>query len=148
MLENNFHKKNKTLKIISIYERADSFILSEILSEGYDYVIVDFGINYSENYKQFLICGVKLVVGSLCWWKIHNYVEFLLMTDWGKNGRNWIFLAPVSGKDGIRYLKHNFKVNIRQIPCIADPLCLDGECMDFLQTLVGEFYTGRRKWQE
>ncbi len=148
MLKNNFHKKNRIFKMISIYEQSDSSVLPQLMSEGYDYVIVDFGFDYSKNYQQFLMCGVKLVVGSLCWWKIHSYVEFLVMTEWEKSRKHWIFLAPFPGKDGIRYFKHNFNIYIRQIPCIPDPLYLNEECMDFLQKLVGEFYTGRRKWRE
>lgn len=139
ILKNNFHRKNRIFKMISIYEQSDSSVLSQIMSEGFDYVIVDFGVDYSGNFRQFLMCGIKLVVGSLCWWKIHNYVEFLVMTESEKSRKHWFFLANSSGKDGIRYLRHDFNIGIRQIPYIPDPFCLNEECLDFLQMLTGEF---------
>lgn len=148
MLKNSFCRKNKIFKRISIYEQAELSKLAGLMSEDFDYIIIDFGVDYQKNYGQFLMCSEKLIVGNLSLWKIHSYVEFMAMTCTEESVDGWVFLAPFPDADGVKFFRKNFKKEITAIPCTPDPFCLDGDSLDFLYKLTGRFYKGRRKWKE
>lgn len=141
ILSNNFHLKyQKIKKLISIHTQSDGSEIAGLMSEGYDYVIIDFGSDFERNRQQFLMCGVKLVVGSLSWWKIHEYVGFAVQTEGEASRNKWKFLAVSAASEGIRYLKKEFGISVSGIPCEPDPFCLGGESMDFLQELTYGFF--------
>ncbi|MBD5158135.1 MAG: hypothetical protein HDT13_10960 [Butyrivibrio sp.] len=141
ILSNNFSKKyGKIKRLISIYTQSDGSEIAGIMSEGYDYVIIDFGCDFEQNRQQFLMCGVKLVVGSLSWWKIHEYVGFAARTRGEASRSRWKFLAVSPVPEGIRYLKKNFGISVGAIPCEPDPFCLGEQSMDFLQELTCGFF--------
>ncbi len=145
MLKNNFRRKSKIFKMISIYGQADASLLSELMSENFEYIIVDFGADYQKNYGQFLMCKVKLIVGNLSLWKIHYYVEFMAMTSTVKGMDKWIYISPYPDPDSEKYFRKNFGKEILPVPCTPDPLHLGADSMDFLQELVSRFYKGRRR---
>lgn len=137
----NFHLKNNRIrKLISIYMQSDSSEIAGLMSQGFDYVIIDFGCDFERNRQQFLMCGVKLVVGSLSWWKIHEYVGFAARTEGEASRNRWKFLAVSPVSEGIRYLKKEFKISVGVIPCEPDPFRLGGQSLDFLQELTCEFF--------
>ena len=123
MLKNNFRRKSKIFKMISIYGQAD----------------------YQKNHGQFLMCKVKLIVGNLSLWKIHYYVEFMAMTSTVKGMDKWIYISPYPDPDSEKYFRKNFGKEILPVPCTPDPLHLGADSMDFLQKLVSSFYKGRRR---
>ncbi|MCM1308302.1 MAG: hypothetical protein NC223_06860 [Butyrivibrio sp.] len=141
ILDNNFHSKYcKIKKLISIYTQSDCSKIAELMSEGFDYVVIDFGCDFEMNRQQFLMCGAKLVVGSLSWWKIHEYVGFAARIRGEASKNRWKFLAVSPIPEGIRYLKKEFGISVGVIPCEPDPFCLGGQSMDFLQELTYGFF--------
>lgn len=141
ILSNNFHSKyGKIKKLISIYTQSDSSQIAGLMSEGYDYVIIDFGCDFERNRQQFLMCGAKLVVGSLSWWKIHEYVGFAARTKREASRNKWKFLAVSPVREGIRYLSKELGISVGAIPCEPDPFCLGEQSMDFLQELTYGFF--------
>lgn len=141
ILSNHFPLKYKKMKrLISIYTQSDGSEIAGLMSGGYDYVIIDFGCDFERGRQQFLMCGAKLVVGSLSWWKIHEYVGFVVRTE-GETSRNrWKFLAVSPAPEGIRYLRKEFGISVGVIPCEPDPFCLGAQSMDFLQELTCGFF--------
>lgn len=141
ILSNNFSKKySKIKRLISIYTQSDSSEIAGLMSEGYDYVIIDFGCDFEQNRQQFLMCGAKLVVGSLSWWKIHEYVGFAARIRGEASRNRWKFLAVSPIPEGMRYLKKEFGISVSAIPCEPDPFCLGEQSMDFLQELTCGFF--------
>ncbi len=129
-------KTNKISKFISIYSRADGHELAEIVSMGFDDVIVDYGCDYEANKDSFLMCPQKLVVGSYSWWKIHLTVRFIIKTGQEKSFRHWIFLTAVPVREGIKYIRKEFNINSEIIPYEPDPFCLSSVSLEFFQKLA------------
>lgn len=139
ILKNNFRNKYATVtKTVSIYGSEERDI-ADIISAGYDCVVIDFGNDWNKVCSQFLMCSIKIVVGSTTWWKMHEFVGFLADTDGERSRKNWIFLSAFSIREGIRYLKKEFKIEVRTIPFLADPMCLDGKSLEFFHGLLPEF---------
>lgn len=139
ILKNNFRSKYAMVtKTVSIYGSGERDI-ADIISAGYDCVVIDFGCDWKKVSSQFLMCSKKIVVGSTTWWKMHEFVGFLADTDGERSRKNWIFLSTFAVREGIRYLKKEFKINVRTIPFLADPMCLDEKSLDFFHGLMPEF---------
>lgn len=122
---------------ITFYKNAGVETISETLIHNYDYVILDFGNCLSEWHDEFIRCSKKIVVGSLSWWRIHNYADFLAITEEERTRKNWIFLGTSYIKRGAVHLKRNFGVSIISMYYEADPLYLGRESVDFLSRIAG-----------
>lgn len=134
--------KNKTFyKKISIFEQSELNDLGEIVSRGYSYVIVDFGSGYEANREPFLLCNVKIVVGSLSWWKLQHYVSFIAKSEGEQSGKFRIYLANCSTESGRKYLYGKFHIRVKEIPYVPDPYSLDGSALDFFDKLVSGWQT-------
>lgn len=122
--------KHKILRIISIYTQSDINELSQIVSMNYDYVIVDYGCNFTAIKESFLMCPRKIVVGSGCFWKLHSYVSFLIMVKHEKSLDHWIFTATNPIRSNLTFLKKEFHREIIPIPYEENPFFLDNS-VDF-----------------
>ena len=134
------NKKNKMFyKKVSIFEQSELSDLGGIVSEGYAYVIVDFGSNYDRNREPFLLCNVKIVVGSLAWWKLQYYVAFLAKSEGDKAGNFLTYLATGCTDGGKKYLTGKFNIRLKEIPYVPDPYRLGAEELEFLHKLVASW---------
>lgn len=138
---NNFKvaRMKKLIKIINLYTESDMAELSEVVSMEYDYVIVDYGCDYNNSKKSFLMCPYKIVVGSLSWWRIHNYVSFLAENSAEKSFKHWYFMGTSPVKEGIRYLYREFKIQVEEIPYEPDPFMLKGS-LSFLHRFTERMF--------
>ena len=118
------NKMKQLIKMIALYTQSDEAELSEVVSMEYDYVIVDYGCDYGKYKNSFLMCPYKIIVGSLSWWRIHNYVSFVVGCENEKSVKHWHFLATSPVMEGIQYLKREFKIRIIEIPYEPDPFML------------------------
>lgn len=135
ILKNNFRSKYAMIKkTVSIYGSGECDI-ADIISAGYDYVVIDFGNDWKEASSQFLMCSTRIVVGSTTWWKMQEFVGFLAETEGERSRKNWTFLSAFSIREGIRYLKKEFGISVRTIPFLADPMCLDEKSLEFFHEL-------------
>ncbi len=130
----------KILKRISIHTCHEASEVSSVTSKGYDYVIIDYGCEYSDIRQEFLMCQIKIVIGSLSWWQIPNYAAF--MANMGTKGCNghWAYLGTFVVHRGLEYLKHEFRIKIRSVPYEPDPFCLRAESLDFFEKLILEYF--------
>ena len=136
ILKNNFRSKYQTVtKAVSIYGSGMRDI-ADIISGGYDCVVIDFGSDWKKSSSQFLMCTTKIVIGSTTWWKMQDYVGFLADTEREHSRKSWIFLSTFAIKDGVKYLRKEFKINVRTVPFLADPLCLDEKSLEFFHELT------------
>ncbi len=136
ILNNLFPKNNKLIKMISI-RPSDIEQLSQVLSAGHDFVIIDFGCDYESARNQFLMCNMKIVVGSLSLWKLGDYVGFMVQREKDGVAKGWEYLASSGPAEAVGYLKKQFKINVSLIPCETDPFSLHEESLDFLHRLTG-----------
>lgn len=139
---NNFtnSKINKISKYISIYGKSDEYELTEIISMGYDYVIIDYGCDYEANRSSFLMCPEKIVIGSLSWWKLHQMVKFIIKNRQEKSFSHWIFLTAIPVREGLIHIKKDFNINVMVIPYEPDPFYLNDKSLKFFQYLAEKLF--------
>ena len=135
----NIPRMKKVIKIISLYTESDEIELSEIISMDYDYVIVDYGCDFARYKKSFLMCPHKMVVGSLSWWRLQNYVTFIAKNSVEKSYKHWFFMATSPVKEGIRYLNREFKIQVKEIPYEPDPFVLKNS-LEFLHKITEKMF--------
>ena len=131
--------RKKLLNLITLYTESDEAELSEVISKEYDYVIVDYGCDFNKNKKSYLMCPHKIVVGSLSWWRLQNYVAFLANNSAEKSLKHWLFMATSPVKEGIRYLNREFKIEVEEIPYEPDPFMLKNS-LDFLHKISEKMF--------
>lgn len=138
--EFTYSKKNKISKYISIYSKSDEYELAEIISMGYDYVIIDYGCDYEVNRSSFLMCPERIVIGSLSWWKIHQVVKFLVKNREEKSFRHWIFLTSTPVKEGLIHIRKEFNIEVNVIPYEPDSFYLNDRSLNFFQYLAEKLF--------
>ena len=131
--------RKKLLNLITLYTESDEAELSEVISMEYDYVIVDYGCDFNKNKKSYLMCPHKIVIGSLSWWRLHNYVAFIANNSAEKSIKHWLFMATSPVKEGIRYLNREFKIEVEEIPYEPDPFMLKNS-LDFLHKISEKMF--------
>ena len=138
IIRNNLdkYKHNKIISKISIYKQSNADEISKIVSEDFDYVVIDMGADYEVYRQLFLMCNMKLVIGSLSWWKLQGYVSFFAMTDGEASKRHWEYLGTNVTRTGKKYLQKEFGISILEVPCEPDPFRLGVKTLDFMEDLM------------
>lgn len=137
VIRSNLDKHNNKIfkKRVSIYKQADEEVITQIVSDGYDYVIIDFGHEYEANRQTFLLCNVKLIIGNLSWWKLQFYVAFVAKTENEGSRGKWLYYGNNVTKKAFDYMKKRLGLVIYAIPYEADPYYLSENGMQFLTEL-------------
>lgn len=138
ILEGFHAKAGKLMKKVSIFTQTDEYSLSEIVSSGYDCVVIDYGVYDECNKPSFLMCDRKIIVGSLSWWKIQHYVNFMASHREIKTVSKLEYMTLTPVRTGMRYLRHNFGLHIRIIPYEPDPFVLSSKTLDFMVDFFGK----------
>lgn len=123
-------------KKISILSKPEMNDISQLISDNYDYVIFDYGSDYGTNNKLFLLNNIKIVIGSLSWWKLQFYVSFFAKTENENSRRKWMFLGNNVYRKAKKYLEHTFKISIETIPYEPNPFELSQNTLLFLTKLM------------
>ena len=117
----NFPTQRKIYEKVEIFMRSDSNMLPDILSSGYDIVVIDFGSDFNACKTQFLMCSKKIIVVNLSYHKLHEPVELLARMNGKKAYEKCVYMACFGSERGIRYLRKKFGISVRRIPFIPDP---------------------------
>ena len=134
IIRSNIDKHNNKIfkRKVSILTQSDINDISEIVSSDYGYVIFDYGEEYDTYKKLFLLNNVKIVVGSLSWWKLQTYVSFLAKTEGDRTGTTWKYLGNNISDKPRNYMKKAMGIAVKEIPYEPDPFCLSGKALEFL----------------
>lgn len=119
----------------TVYYRSSSGEeLTDILNEGYEYVVLDLGWEFSKNETEFLRSSKKIIVGSLCEWKRGRYVKFVEEHK-GEDGR-WEYLSMPAMPGEIRDMRYSCGIKIRSIPFEPDPFLIRSQNFGFFHQLI------------
>lgn len=137
-IRSNFDKNlSKNIKKrISIFSQSDITDIAQIVSSDYGYVVLDYGNEY-DTYKQFfLLNNLKIIVGSLSWWKLQFYVAFLAKIEGQWDRRCFHYLATNVADKQWKYLKRHMGISVREIPYEPDPYRLSKVTLAFLDEFL------------
>lgn len=142
-LHNYFHSLKKkesqeafTVANATFYPSVSSENIAHILARGYDSVVLDFGIDYSEYKEEFLRCDKKITVGSLNPWKRYYLEEFISESENVTGSEEWIYAVAhtdsKTAKRGVKQLQKKLTV----IPYLEDPFYLSAEAMNITKSII------------
>lgn len=142
-LYNYFHSLNEkesqeafTVANATFYPYVSSEKIAPILARGYDSVVLDFGIDYSEYKEEYLRCDKKITVGSLNPWKRFYLEEFISKSENITGSAEWIYAVThtdsKTAKKGAKLLQKKFTV----IPYLEDPFYLSAEAMNITKSII------------
>ncbi len=110
--------------------------IPRLMSESYDYMILDFGNDSESNYAEFLRCTKKIVLGSFCPWKRQAYDRFMQFAKKEKNYADWEFCELFGKKEDKKEFKRLYGVPLRRIPFILNPYELGKDEFLFLKEFI------------
>ncbi len=111
--------------------------MSDLLSESYDYMIIDFGSEYEKKKEEFKRCKRKFVVGSFCDWKLSTYIRFLEESSRELGREQWEFFSVMEDENLRKKLEKSYKIHICPIPFERTPFLIDKKNLSFFQYIIG-----------
>ncbi|NLZ80692.1 MAG: hypothetical protein GX913_02640 [Clostridiales bacterium] len=105
--------------------------MPDLLSEHYDYMIIDFGCGFEKRKEEFKRCKRKFIIGSLCDWKISTYIQFLEDSSKELGKEQWEFFSVMGDEKLRRKLEKSYRIQIHQVPFEESPFFIDKKNLSF-----------------
>lgn len=131
-VEESFCKKG-----VDYYPAVSNGDLGYILNMDYEYTIIDLGVDSRKAREELMRCNGKLIVGSLSAWRKSEYYDYIDRLEKHTGDLDmYTFLALFGDKIEIKKCRRTFKIQVKGIPFIANPFCIDEKEIPFLQSLI------------
>ncbi len=116
-------KENDTFSFhrITCYKEVNAVQIPQILGEDYEYVIIDFGTDFTLKQEEFLRCSSKLVIGGQSEWDILKLKEFRKATELISGSEHWLYYLVRAKSRTIARLRKEVKNIIWAVPDIQEP---------------------------
>jgi tRNA(Met) C34 N-acetyltransferase TmcA len=118
---------------ITCYKEVKLSQIPQILGEDYEYVILDFGTDFTSNREELLRCSTKIVVGGQSEWDILKLKEFIRNTEVIRGSEHWICYLVRAKEQTIQRLKKELKQRIWAVPDIKEPTRISYKVRLFLK---------------
>ncbi len=106
---------------ITCYKEVEPGQIPQILGEDFEYVILDFGTDFTSNREELLRCSTKIVVGGQSEWDILKLKEFIRNTEVIRGSEHWMCYLVRAKEQTIQRLKKDLKQRIWAVPDIKEP---------------------------
>lgn len=119
------------------YENVSKGRLTDILLEGYQWIIIDFGVEWQDMQEELAQCNMKLIVGSGAPWHQNKLVllgqKYLSLF----NKEDWRILMPYTRKDIRKRVQEaiGLSKDIEEVPFDVNPLDSTKEIAEFMYVL-------------
>lgn len=123
---------------VTLYPDATFSRLGEILSHGFQFCILDFGLLHPNNYREFMQCDRGFVIGSIAPWKQDSYARFLKKyfpkkSEYSDHIR---YLAALGIKDQVKSFSKRCRIPVTAFPYLEQPFQLSSADWQFFQLLL------------
>ena len=122
---------------ITYYMQVANKRIPEILGDGYDCYILDFGTDYSDSLDEFIRCGNKIIIGDGAIWNQNRMVSFARNMNSIKGSNHWIYMIPNAKCRLIKSVSGEIKSCCYSIPYVPDPTLLSRETQKLFYNLFG-----------
>lgn len=128
--------KSERFRIMEVdyYKMADPAVLSYCLSRDYHYIIMDYGEATEESLYECARCDRKILVGSLCEWKVEAFLEILGQTE--SRDRSWRMAVASGGEDTRKEIESMFRCRLQRIPASVDAFRITQEEIPCFEALL------------
>ncbi len=129
---------NHKQELLGVHYFTDVSIgkIAEIINSRYEAFVLDLGGDYDAAREEFLRCDHKIVIGSVCPWKITAYEHFLKNIKASENYERWEFLVFIPNLMDKKSIQKRLGMRMLSIPWIENPFYLKKEDMIFLQKII------------
>ena len=117
------------------YKHAGPENIKEVLLEGYDDILIDFGSVKDGEHESYWRCDKKFLVGSLTEWQQESFREFE-MEQRAKQKKSWQSLAVFGSEETRREFSRRYRINAERIPFSADAFSVTEECGEFFKRIL------------
>ncbi len=121
---------------ITYYKNMSTEVIADILGEDYEYVIIDFGYDFSDNREEFLRCSLKAVIAGRSEWDIIKLFSFISRHVTIRGSDTWHYLIPQADDRMITRLKKETHRKIWAIPFTEDPTRPNRSTKQFIKELL------------
>ena len=109
--------------------------IKEVLLEGYDDILIDFGSVKDGEHESYWRCDKKFLVGSFTEWQQESFREFE-MEKRAKQKKSWQSLAVFGSEETRREFSRRYRINAERIPFSADAFSVTEECGEFFKRIL------------
>lgn len=104
-----------------------------IYSQGYGYIVFDYGCIYENLNNEILMSDNVFVLGSTVEWKYSEYERFCIKNSEAVNSAGGRYFAFNTDKERAKLLKKKYGIKLNKVPVITNPYKLDKAAIDFLK---------------
>jgi len=111
-----------TFHRITCYKDMGPNRIPEILSDDYECVIIDFGMDFAGNREEFLRCGRKVILTGQAEWELRKLESFLQTLHLIHGSDAWIHLVSCINGKALTKLRTKLGNNIYAVPFNPNPI--------------------------
>lgn len=126
------------LRKVTIYPGVVKEKLADILSDDFQAVIIDAGINYKEYMTESSLCDKRLLFCNIVPWKLQTVDNLFLGKSDMFDIRKWNLLYVFGGKDSASYICEKYGVKIKNVPVISDPFRINKRQLTCIEKIMQE----------
>lgn len=121
---------------ITYYKNISIDRIADILGEGFEYAIIDFGHELSGSLEEFIRCSIKLVVAGRSEWDFLKLHSFISRHGTIRGSDTWYYLIPQADDKMLTRLKKETHCRIRGVPFTEEPTRPNHNTRQFLYELL------------
>lgn len=111
--------------------------LTDILSQNYDFFIIDFGILNQFTINEYRRCNTQLAICPVSPWKRNIFDEFINMfKEKYTNYQTQIYFLGNNNKENLNKIHRVYKINILPLPFLPNPFQITSEEFDFFKRII------------
>ena len=126
-------KNTFSFRHITCYKEVKPGQIPRILSEDYEYVIMDFGTDLSSNLEELLRCTTKIIVAGRSEWDILKLKAFISNAEIICGSQNWTYYLVRAGDRIIVRLRKELKNYLWGVPDIQEPTHINHTARTFFK---------------
>lgn len=107
---------------VTCYKEVLSGRITGILSQAYECIIMDFGIDFIQNKEEFLRCSTKIIVGGRSQWDIPKVIAFSDIAKELHGSETWLYFIPQGNNKSITRLSNEVSGRVWAVPVNEEPV--------------------------
>jgi hypothetical protein len=106
---------------ISCYKEVRKSNIAEILSHDYECIIMDFGIDITENKVELLRCNTKIVISGRSLWDLQKLNQFSDTVKSIRGSDNWLYFIPQTNDKTVMKISSDTGYKLYAVPTNEEP---------------------------
>ena len=109
--------------------------MSYVLSDDYDYVVIDFGCEYDLYMEEIIRCNMKIVLGSVNLWRYGEYKNLCIKIKEIPGSDQWLHIVSGEKSDVTEHFRKTKLFGFERI-YIPSPYIIENEQIEYFQRIL------------